>query len=291
MYTVTGDPVKNEHVLEHLAGYKGSTPVRVGNDAADQFQLDVYGTLIDAIYFSVQHGMEFRAREKSLVKKLVKKIADRWQTKDSGIWEMRSADQHFTYSKVMAWVGVNRARFLAEKMDITDRSLQGWKNLEQNILDWIKKQCFTADGKKILQHPETNHQDATNFLFPLVKFLDKHNENVPTILENTWQELACPNTDSLLYRYKTADGLAGGEGAFQLCSFWRISAWAILNKTEKARDIFADLSTYIADNGLLSEEIDPESGKYRGNFPQAFSHMGHIMAAYYIDKYQNRPDS
>ncbi len=287
MYTIHGNEVPQEYNVEKLDGYRNSQPVRVGNEAARQFQLDVYGTLIDSVYFSVKHGMEFRRHEKNLVRMLVRQIQERWQDKDNGIWEVRTNKEHFTYSKVMAWVGMNRALQLVERMEISQKKKEEWHQTERNILSWIQDNAYTDDGR-LLQHPNTTHQDATNFLFPLVKYLNKEDPRSREIIENTCEELC--EDEVFVYRYLVDDGFEGEEGAFVLCSWWLISAWAILEETEKAKALFEKFSEHIADNGLMSEEVRIEDGAYLGNFPQAFSHMGHITAAHYINKYENRED-
>lgn len=286
MYTITGEAVPEETVLEYLSGYKDSRPVRIGNMAQEQFQLDVYGALIDAHYFITKRYKEPKEVHSKLIKQLVERIAQTWWKRDSGIWEVRTGNQHFTYSKVMAWVGVNRARKFFEMQEQEEKQIQTCLKLESDIKNWIWDHCFLPEKNILLQHPHTLHQDATNYLFVLLQFLDKHDPLTKTILTNTGNELV--TADILVMRYKTDDGLPGREGSFLLCTFWLISAWAILEEVEQAQTLFLKVQSIMRDHFLLSEEIDTQTGDYLGNYPQAFSHIGFIMAAYYINRYKNR---
>ena len=289
MYTIWGEVVPKEQELHHLAGFENSKPVRIGNTAAEQFQLDVYGALIDAIYVTTKN-INFTAAEqlerKQLVMQLVRKIDDVWQNPDSGIWEARIEPQHYTYSKVMAWVGANRATRLQNELSIDGADLVLCKHLEFTIQEWIQKNCFQTSTGNYSQHPGVVASDATNFLFVLLQFLDKHDPLTAQIINKTMDEL---NFDEVfVYRYLADDGLPGKEGAFLVCSWWLISAFAILEDVEKAQSLFRKFESYLHPSGLISEEINPVSGQYLGNYPQAFSHLGYIMTAHYIHKYQAR---
>lgn len=286
LYTIEGKRVPAENVLSYMKGYKNSQPVRIGNNAAQQLQLDVYGTLIDAHYFADKRDIKNLSIEKNMILNLVKQIENYWTHKDRGIWEVRIGNFHFTYSKVMAWVGVNRALRLAERLQMTKEEVQWLEALEKEIKEWIWKQCFDKEKQVLKQYPETHKQDATNYLFVLLQFLDKHDPTTAIILENTRKQLSY--NDVFIYRYFNEDGMPRGEGAFVLCSFWYISALAILEKAEEAHNLFHKFLKYINEQGLLSEEMNPKSGEYLGNYPQAFSHLGLIMAAYYIARYSKK---
>lgn len=283
LYTIEGKPVPQEKNLSHLHGYHDSQPVRIGNNAAQQLQLDVYGALIDAHYFADKRGMHNLEIEKSMILSLVKQIEQYWQHKDRGIWEVRTGDHQFTYSKVMAWVGVNRALRMAKRLRMTEEEIAWLTSLEKEIASWIWEHCYDAERGILKQSPETQNQDATNFLFVLLQFLDKHDAKTATIIENTRKQLA--QKEVFIYRYLNGDGTPRGEGAFVLCTFWYISALAIIGDTKKAHDLFHKFLPYMNEQGLLSEEMDAQTGKYLGNYPQAFSHLGLIMAAYYIARY------
>lgn len=289
MYTIHGEVVEGEKSLPHLSGYRGSKPVRVGNDAADQFQLDVYGALIDAMYFSHTHGMEISKRKRRVLLKLVDRIADRWMEKDNGIWEIRRDREHYTYSKVMAQVGVNRVLRMKDVLSLSDERIAKLEKLEHDILAWLKRNVYDQKRERILQHPNTDAQDATNFLFVLLKYLDKSDPKTADIIENTYHDL---RGDSVfVYRYKNPDGFESAEGAFVLCAFWYMSVLAVLGRVDEARRLFERFERFMPESGLIAEEIDPNTGRYLGNFPQAFSHMGYIMSAYYIDKYRKRDET
>ncbi len=287
MYTITGDPVPNEQTLDYLSGYKNSKPVRIGNGAKDQFQLDVYGALIDSYYFTFKHNKEKKKLHTEYIVKLIHKIEQLWQKQDRGIWEVRTGDRHFTYSKVMAWVGADRGARLFEMMN-RDKDALVCKELASEIKEWIWNNCYDKKRQVFKQHPETQNQDATNFLFVQLQFLNKHDPTTRVIIENTCKELSFK--DVFVYRYLTGDGLPRGEGAFLLCTFWMISAWAILEDTKKATNLLGKFEKYLSKNFLLSEEIDANTQEYLGNYPQAFSHLGFIMSAYYIQRYKKRKD-
>ncbi len=281
MYDIKGGEVPEERVLSHLSGYKDSSPVRIGNGAKDQFQLDVYGSLVDAYYFMQKRGVEISERGVSFIKKLVRNIREKWLDKDSSIWEFRDENHHYTYSKVMAWVGVHRAVQMSDRLDISKERLEEWKTLEKVIKDWVWKNCF--DGVRLTQHPGTDFQDATNFLFVLLHFLHRDDERTSQIIDKTCEELV--ENEVFVHRYKVDDNIEGKQGAFVLCIYWMIAAFARLGRVEEAKSVFKRFESYIPDHGLMSEEIEAETGKYRGNYPQAFSHLGHIISAYYLEKY------
>lgn len=290
MYTIWGKPVPKEKILKHMKGYQNSTPVRTGNEAGEQLQLDVYGSLIDAYYFASKRGLaddeKKKAKSRRLIMFLVKKIDEVWQQPDSGIWEARNDPKHYIYSKAMCWVGVDRAQKLKQKLDLSDKDLQICIHLADTIKDWIWQNGLGKAKSQLLQYPNAPTVDSANFLLVLLQFLDKHEPKTKAIIKRTREELC--HKDVFVYRYLSEDGLAGKEGAFVLSSFWMISALAILEDTKEALRLFKKMESYMAPNGLLSEEINPDSGEYLGNYPQAFSHLGYIMSAYYLDRYIKR---
>ncbi len=289
MYTIEGSDIPAEKELDHMQGFKKSAPVRTGNAASGQFQLDVYGSLIDAYYF-VWHNDRFDLsnRAKNIIISLVEHIKEVWNKKDEGIWEMRSGRQHFTYSKVMAWVGVNRALRMSEALNISKDKQKNWSNLETRIKQWIWDNCFDEELGSFTQHPDTKNQDATNLLFVLLQFLDRHDEITKNIIEKTCKELSYKK--SFVYRYFSDDNLKGKEGAFILCTFWMIAALAAVGEADTALSNYYHFRDYMDKTMLMSEEIDPDTGEYLGNFPQAFSHMGLILAAFFVNKYKERLD-
>lgn len=286
MYTIDGQPAPAEKTLDHLSGYENSRPVRIGNGAAQQFQLDVYGALIDAHYFSIKRGIKYDDTDKEMILKLVKRIEATWQQPDHGIWEMRGQQHHYSYSKVMAWVGADRALRLKDILGFSQAETDLCARLEADIRQWVWQNCYNGELETITQHPATHSQDATNLLLVLLQFLDKKDPRTRKIIEKTSIELSYDVV--FMYRYKVDDNLRGQEGAFLLCSFWLIAAWATLGEIDYASDLFRYMEKFLASNGLIAEEIDPKTKRYLGNYPQAFSHVGYIMSAFYIYKYANK---
>lgn len=286
MYTIWGQPLQGETVLEHLDGYANSKPVRIGNGAAEQFQLDAYGSLIDAYYFMSKRGLEISENGKEIIQMLVRGIAAQWKRKDSGIWEVRGGDQDFTYSKVMAWLGVERALRLADELKISDEQRANWTKLKEEIETWIWDNCWDAERETFKQYPGTNAQDATNFMFVLLFFISRHDPRAKKMIEATRKELT--KDELYVYRYLNDDGLEGGEGAFVFCMFWQIAAMAAVGMVDEADELLKRIEQFIPESGLIAEEVDPKTGEYLGNHPQAFSHIGYIMSAYYIHRYKKK---
>lgn len=284
MYTIWGQPLQGEATLEHLTGYENSPPVRIGNGAAEQFQLDAYGSLIDAYYFMSKRGLSISADGKEIVQMLVRGIAKDWKRADSGIWEVRGGDKHFTYSKVMAWMGVERALRLADSLGITADQRASWESLKTEIEEWIWKNCFDEERRTFRQYPETSAQDATNFMFVLLFFISRHDPRARAMIEETRRELT--KDELYVYRYLNDDGLQGEEGAFVFCMFWQIAAMSAVGMTDEAETLLKRIESFVPASGLMAEEIDPKTGEYLGNHPQAFSHIGYIMAAYYVHRYK-----
>ena len=286
MYTIWGQPLQGESSLDHLSGYRDSTPVRIGNGAAAQFQLDAYGSLIDAYYFMSKRGLPISDQGKGVISMLVRGIAANWQREDSGIWEVRGGDKHFTYSKVMAWLGVERALRLADALKISDAQRAAWTKLKDQIEAWIWENCFDVERGTFRQSPGAKAQDATNFMFVLLFFVSRHDPRAKKLIDATRKELT---TDELyVYRYLNDDGLPGGEGAFLFCMFWQIAAMAAVGDVDEADKLLTKIEALMPPSGLMAEEIDPKTGEYLGNHPQAFSHIGYIMSAYYIHRYRKR---
>lgn len=284
MYTIWGQPLQGESTLDNLSGYRDSRPVRTGNGAAEQFQLDAYGSLIDAYYFMSKRGLPISEEGKEIIQMLVRAISLHWQRKDSGIWEVRGGDRHFTYSKVMAWMGVERALRLADTLGISDAQREAWEKLKQEIEEWIWTNCYDEERSTFRQHPDTGAQDATNFMFVLLFFISRHDPRAKKMIEATRKELT--KNDLYVYRYLNDDGLEGHEGAFMFCMFWQIAAMAAVGMTEEADKLLMRIEECIPPSGLMSEEIDPKTGEYLGNHPQAFSHIGYILSAYYVHRYR-----
>ncbi len=286
MYSINGGHVPEEQILEHLSGYKDSSPVRIGNDAFGQLQLDIYGSLIDAYYFMWTHGMEITRDTKDIIITLVQSILANWQNKDNSMWEIRQHQQHYIYGKVMCWVGMDRAVKMCDAMDIDAETKQQWNDAADEIKAWIWENGYNEDAGTFVQFPETRHQDAVNFLFVLLQFLDRHEDQTRRIINNTRRELQ--HDRIFIYRYLSDDGLSGDEGAFVLCSYWMIAALAAVEDIKEGTSRFFEMETYMGKPRLLAEEIDPETRDFLGNYPQSFSHMGLILAARYLKKYHDK---
>jgi hypothetical protein len=314
MYTIHGKPVPDEVVLAHLEGYANSRPVRIGNQAATQFQLDVYGALIDFYYFASRRGLEISEEGQHVLKSIIGAITEEWMIPDHGIWEVRGFQRDFAYSKIMSWVGANRALKMAESgtIAVDETTVSVLKDVEQTVKQWVWEKCYDSKRHVFVQHPDTDHTDATNFLYVLLQFLDRHDPITRDVVHNTWRMLVdekhthkptdpqC-SEDNMGYcrmvsdfrcgfvlRYRTEDGFRGEEGAFLLCSCWLASALAAIGDFDDARTVLREVIGTSPRTGLVAEEYDPSSGKLMGNHPQAFSHIGVIMAAFYIDKYASR---
>jgi len=286
MYTIRGKESFEEIYPDHLSGYENSRPVRLGNNATNQFQLDVYGTLIDAHYFMSKLEMDIAELDRDLLIYLAEKIKKQWKKKDSGIWEMRGKVYHYTYSKVMAWVGIDRMIRLADKIDLEEEKIEEYKKLREEIYNWIWDNCYKEKLQNFSQHPDCDDVDASNIFFVLVQFLDKKDDRTRAIINSTCGKLL--ENEVFVYRYLLADGLEGRDNAFVLCTYWLISALAILEDTDKALNLFEKFRKYVDKSGLISEQIKADTGEYRGNFPQAFSHLGDVMSIHYLNKYISR---
>ena len=286
MYTVDGKESFDEIYPDHLSGYDNSKPVRIGNNATDQFQLDVYGTLIDAHYFMSKSDIEIAEFDRDLLLYLADEIKNRWKKEDHGIWEMRGKVFHYTYSKVMAWVGIDRMIKLADEIKLEKEKVDEYEKLRDEIYNWIWDNCYDEDQQNFTQHPGCDDVDAANIFFVLVQFLDKKDERTKTIINNTCKKLL--ENEVFVHRYLLDDGLEGRDNAFVLCTFWLISAWAILEDSEKALSLYDKFRTYVDSSGLISEQMKAANGEYRGNFPQGFSHLGDVMSVHYLNKYISR---
>jgi GH15 family glucan-1,4-alpha-glucosidase len=275
VYGVGGERLLPELELSWLDGYRGSAPVRIGNGAATQFQLDAYGQVLDTAWLFHRNGGRLGASDWEFLASLADFVCSCWARPDEGIWEVRGEPQHFVYSKVMAWVALDRAVRLARRL-----ALEGPVDRWQAVRDEIRRRVETEGvdaGGAFLQALGGTAVDASALLIPEVRFVPRDDPRVAATVRRIERELTA---DGFVYRYRgTDDGLAGGEGAFLICSFWLVDNLAFVGEVERARALFERLVSFANDVGLLAEQIDPSSGEQLGNFPQAFSHMGLINAA------------
>ncbi len=285
MYGIGGEHDLTERSLPHLRGWRDSTPVRVGNGAWDQTQLDVYGELLGAIHLYHAQLGELHPEIQRFVAELADAAASRWEGKDQGMWEMRGEPRHHLSSKVLCWTALDRAVKLAPKLGEHAR-VDEWTAERERIREAILTRGWSVAKRAYTQSFDSDDLDAAQLLMPLVGFLPATDERMRSTIEAIASELT---QDGLVLRYRNdeglnADGLTGEEGTFTICSFWLVSALAKAGELERAEALFDKLAGYANDLGLLAEEIDVTSGDQLGNFPQAFSHIGLITAAWEIDK-------
>lgn len=276
MYDVAGGSDLEERELDYLEGYRGSRPVRIGNAAARQVQLDVYGEVLECFAMCCAWGREDIVRLWPHFRGLADWICAHWQERDNGIWEVRGGVRHFVYSKVMAWVALDRAIRTAERMGL-DGNTARWRRNAEAIRDAVLQQGWSDRLGAFKQSLEDELLDASNLLLPLVGFLPPDDPRALANLERTRRELS---HNGLLYRYLDApEGVSGGEATFTICSFWLVNALAQAGRHEEAVALFERLLSHASPLGLLSEEIDGQTGELLGNFPQGFSHAGLLSAA------------
>jgi GH15 family glucan-1,4-alpha-glucosidase len=279
MFGVGGERDLTERHLPHLAGWRDSRPVRVGNGAWSQRQLDVYGELLDAVARLSDHlGLVDKSTLRFFVA-LADGAASCWRDRDQGIWEMRGEPSHFLYSKLMCWVALDRAIALGEQLPIGDRA-PSWAATRREIADAILTEGWSDAAGAFTQSFGSDVLDASSLMIPIVGFLPPTDHRVLATIEAIEERLT--DDSGLVYRYLADDSLEGEEGTFLLCTFWLAQALAISGKPERAREVFDRAAAYVNDVGLLSEEVDSRSGELLGNFPQAFSHIGLINAAWAI---------
>jgi GH15 family glucan-1,4-alpha-glucosidase len=277
MIGVGGERDLTEHNLDHLEGYKRSFPVRVGNGAWNQFQLDLYGIVLDALYFSHKHGKGIEKKVfRQLVMPLVDSLIKQWERPDCGIWEVRGKPEHFVYSKMWCWVAVDRGLKIAGEVGLADE-VKGWTEARDKIRDQIMKKGYNDSVKSFVRSYGSKELDAANLLMPQVRFINANDPRMVSTIDQTQQNLM--REGKYLYRYKSEDGLPGNEGAFLICSFWLVNCLTQAGRLEEAEHLLNALIENANHLGLFSEEVNPESGSFLGNFPQAFTHMGFITAA------------
>jgi GH15 family glucan-1,4-alpha-glucosidase len=279
MYTVDGGTVPDERELPHLAGHAGSRPVRIGNGARDQSQLDTAGSLVDAAFLYERFGGSLSLRAWRHLGEVIDGVSRRWREPDHGIWEVRCTPRHNVHSKTMSWVALDRGRQLAQLFGEHVRAEQ-WSRVASEIREDVLKHGLDPRGEHFVATYGSRGADATLLLLPIVGFLPPDDPRIERTIRWVRSELG---EGPFLHRYRREDGIAGREGAFTLCGFWLAEALAITGKLDEAQEIFvahAESSNHL---GLLAEEIDPSNGGLLGNFPQAFSHLGLINAAKRID--------
>jgi len=287
MFGVCGERDLAERNLDRLEGWRGSRPVRVGNGAWQQRQLDVYGELLGAAHRLRDQLGEFDDLDRRFLAGLADAAAASWQQADHGIWEIRGEKRHYLHSKLMCWVALDRAVELAPLIG-ADSNVQAWKQARDEIRAAILENGWNDKIGSFTQVFGGRDLDASSLLISTLGFLPPDDPRVLATIEATERHLTDPH--GLVYRYLSADGLTGDEGTFLLCTFWLAEAIARAGQPDRAREVFGRAAAFVNDVGLLAEEVDPDSGELLGNFPQAFSHIGLINAAWAIQQAeQSRP--
>jgi GH15 family glucan-1,4-alpha-glucosidase len=280
MYGLGGERRLDERVIEWLPGYEGSVPVRTGNAASDQLQLDVYGEVIDALYQARREGAPPDDNIWSLATHVLEWLEDGWRLEDSGLWEVRGPPRHFTHSKVMAWVAFDRAVRAHDEFG-REGPIERWRAIREEIHAEVLARGWSDKRQSFVQSFDSEELDASALIIPLVGFLPIDDPRVVSTVEAIQRDLT---RDGFVYRYRTqedgeVDGLPPGEGAFLACSFWLVEVLALQGRREQAHELFERLLALRNDVGLLAEEYDPTSGRQLGNFPQAFTHLALVEAA------------
>ncbi|MGH2533482.1 MAG: glycoside hydrolase family 15 protein [Thermomicrobiales bacterium] len=280
MYGIHGERDLPERTLPHLAGYRDSRPVRIGNAAYDQRQLDVYGEVLDALWFYYLHGgidgspPAIDPNVWLLMRDVADHICTVWRQPDQGIWEVRGEARHYVYSKVMCWVGLDRAVRLADKM-AAGGEVERWTRERDAIFAEIVERGYDRERNAFMMAYGSTDVDAAVLRLPLVGFLPADDPRIVGTIELIQREL---QQDGLVHRYRTDDNLPGGEGAFSICTYWLIDCLTALGRIDEAKAIFDRMLTYASDLGLFAEEVDPATGAALGNYPRAFTHLALIDA-------------
>jgi GH15 family glucan-1,4-alpha-glucosidase len=293
MYGVHGERRLPELELDWLPGYEGARPVRTGNGAYAQLQLDVYGEVMDALHFARRGGLPADEHSWSLQRLLLDHLEGKWQLEDEGIWEVRGPQRDFTHSKVMAWVAFDRAVKAVEQYG-REGDVDRWKRIRAEIHAEVCREAFDPGRNAFMQYYGAQTLDASTLLIPLVGFLPADDPRVVGTVDAIQRELV---EDGLVRRYRAdetmreIDGLPPGEGAFLPCSFWLVDNLALLGRRDEAQALFERLLSLRNDLGLLAEEYDTAAGRLVGNFPQAFSHVGLVNSAFNLSMAEGAPMS
>jgi GH15 family glucan-1,4-alpha-glucosidase len=276
MYGVDGGRDLVERQLEHLSGYRRSSPVRVGNGAAGQLQLDVYGEVMETADLWRRHH-PMTAGTWRVLRGLVDWVSANWQLPDSSIWEVRGGTRHYVFSKVMSWVALDRGVTMAEELGL-DGDVARWKAERERLFAEIMTRGWSEAKQSFVQAYDEDALDASALAIPMVRFLPWDHPRVKSTVRAVARELTSADGE-LVYRYRNPDGLPGDEGAFSICTFWLAHAMAMTGERERAERVMNRMLRHANHVGLFSEEIDPATGEFLGNFPQAFTHIALINCA------------
>jgi GH15 family glucan-1,4-alpha-glucosidase len=283
LYEIDGSPMKGEMHLEHFEGYEGSRPVRIGSTNHGQLQLDIYGEVMDSIYLFDKHARRISYDFWRHLRQMVDFVIENWRQPDASIWEVRSEQRHFLYSRVMCWVAIDRAYRLAQKRSLP-APLEKWRKIRDEIYESVFEEFWDEERGAFVQFSGGKAVDAAAFIMPLIRFISPTDPKWLSTLRVIEKDLV---TDSLVYRYRVgqafSDELEGQEGTFSICSLWYVECVARAGDLEKARFLFEKMLSYRSELGLFSEQLG-EDGRFLGNVPQAFTHLSLISAAYELDR-------
>ena len=286
MYGIGGETELVEEELSHLSGYRDSAPVRIGNGAHDQLQLDIYGELLEAAW--LWHGQSLIDPEFwALLCRIVDWVADNWRRPDCGIWEVRAEPRHYVHSKVMCWVALDRAVRMAEELDADGRA-ERWREQRDAVHAEVMERGWSEERGAFVQSYGSDALDAANLLIPIVGFLPGGHPRVKGTIAATLRELT---RDGMLHRYASDDGLPGSEGVFSICTFWLADALILSGDLAHGERVFRRMLRFANHLGLFSEELDPSSGDFLGNFPQAFTHIALINTAQLLERAHAEEDA
>jgi GH15 family glucan-1,4-alpha-glucosidase len=274
LYRLDGAVETKERELDHLSGYRGSRPVRVGNGASSQLQLDVYGSMIDALWLYASESDDLSAHEGKAIAKLADWVADHWRCEDYGIWEVRSGPAHFTHSKAMCWVALERASRLAERGLVPDHRKR-WNDQAAAIRRFVDEQLWNGERNTYVRAASTDEVDASLLLLSLFEYDDPRGERLGGTVAAIEREL---RDGRRIRRYLSDDGIGDPEGGFVACSFWLVAALAKAGRVDEAGELMEEVASAANDVGLYAEELAPD-GSFLGNFPQALSHLACVSAA------------
>jgi GH15 family glucan-1,4-alpha-glucosidase len=291
MYGIRGEADLAELELPHLSGYSDSRPVRIGNGAVNQKQLDIFGEVLDCIhFFRRQGGFEQSGEELDgplweMMRTLIEYVCVHWHEPDSGIWEVRGGPRHFLYSKVMCWVALDRGIRAAQELGL-EADLLRWCFIREQIRAEILERGYNTALGAFTQAYDDTALDAANLLLPLVGFISPDDPRMRSTVERIIEHLT--DEQGFVYRYNSFDGLVGSEGTFTICTFWLVDNLAMQGRVIEARSLFERLLSYAGRLGLFSEEIDTRENVALGNYPQAFSHLALINSALNLHKAERR---
>jgi GH15 family glucan-1,4-alpha-glucosidase len=285
MYGIDGRRDLVERQLDHLSGYLGSRPVRVGNGAAGQLQLDVYGEVLETADIWRRNN-EMTEGTWRVLRGLVDWVSKNWQLPDSSIWEVRGEVRHYVFSKVMSWVAMDRGVRMAEELALEGNTAE-WRVQRDTLHAEILQRGWSERHQSFTQAYDDDALDAAALAIPMFRFLPWNHPRVHTTVQAVARELTSADGE-LVYRYRHSDGLEGEEGAFSICTFWLAQALTMIGERERAERVFRRMLRHANHVGLYSEEIDPQSGAFLGNFPQAFTHIALINCAAALSRTQSQ---